>query len=30
VVPVAVVIAALSSIVGVRRAIQVDPSQAFG
>ncbi len=30
VVPVAVVIAALSSIVGVRRAIKVDPSQAFG
>ena len=30
VVPVAVVIAALSSVVGVRRAIKVDPSQAFG
>ena len=30
VIPVAVVIAVLSSIVGVRRAIQVDPSQAFG
>ena len=30
VVPVAVVIAVLSSIVGVRRAIRVDPSQAFG
>jgi putative ABC transport system permease protein len=30
VVPVSVVIAVLSSIVGVRRAIKVDPSQAFG
>jgi putative ABC transport system permease protein len=30
VIPVAVVIAVLSSIVGVRRAIRVDPSQAFG
>lgn len=30
VVPVAVVIAVLSSFVGVRRAISVDPSQAFG
>lgn len=30
VVPVAVVIAVLSSVVGVRRAIRVDPSQAFG
>ena len=30
VVPVAVVIALLSSFVGVRRAISVDPSQAFG
>lgn len=30
VIPVSVVIAVLSSIVGVRRAIQVDPSQAFG
>ena len=29
-VPVAIVIAALSSVVGVRRAISVDPSQAFG
>jgi putative ABC transport system permease protein len=29
VVPVSVVIAVLSSIVGVRRAIKVDPSQAF-
>lgn len=30
VIPVAIVIAILSSIVGVRRAIKVDPSQAFG
>ena len=30
VIPVAVIIAILSSIVGVRRAIRVDPSQAFG
>lgn len=30
VIPVSVVIAVLSSIVGVRRAIKVDPSQAFG
>ena len=30
VIPVAVVIAVLSSLVGVRRAISVDPSQAFG
>jgi putative ABC transport system permease protein len=30
VIPVAVVIAVLSSFVGVRRAIKVDPSQAFG
>ncbi len=30
VIPVAVVIAVLSSIAGVRRAIRVDPSQAFG
>lgn len=30
VIPVAVVIAVLSSFVGVRRAIRVDPSQAFG
>lgn len=30
VVPVAVVIAVLSSFVGIRRAIRVDPSQAFG
>ena len=30
VIPVAVVIAVLSSFVGVRRAISVDPSQAFG
>lgn len=30
VIPVAVVIAVVSSIVGVRRAIRVDPSQAFG
>lgn len=30
VIPVAVVIAILSSMVGVRRAIRVDPSQAFG
>jgi putative ABC transport system permease protein len=30
VIPVAVGIAALSSLVGVRRAIRVDPSQAFG
>ncbi len=30
VIPVAVVIAVLSSVVGVRRAISVDPAQAFG
>jgi putative ABC transport system permease protein len=30
VIPVSVVIAVLSSMVGVKRAIQVDPSQAFG
>lgn len=30
VIPVAVVIAVISSLVGVRRAIKVDPSQAFG
>lgn len=30
VIPVAIVIAILSSVVGVRRAIKVDPSQAFG
>ena len=30
VIPVAVVIAVISSFVGVRRAISVDPSQAFG
>lgn len=30
VIPVAMVIAMLSSVVGVRRAIRVDPSQAFG